>query len=1492
MSKKQTTNTFGKGMMLDLHPLTVPSDVLTDALNATTITMNGNEGILQNDMGNGRVESAFLPPGYVPVGIKEYGGIIYVASYNPVTNKSQIGSFPSPERNIDQTEDGQLNTPLELLNDTYTRTYKCSTFNTTYDGLNLQIGLGQLSNKVEIFGDYKTIRSGDKFGFYFDDSGQTNDVNSLSNYFSFNNAEEDKRKQNIFFSESENKPPFSEVGGWDEENNVYQNNIITLSTQVLDSNNNLRDLTPQLKRYDNENNPMKFTTESAEDKFNSGYFISSNKNSDWDPVNQERNKSALNTYNNKLFGKLYLVGKVNVIDHIDVQLVTKSYIDESLAEYNRKLTIGNSESNVLYFYIDYYYNCPVSKLHPPKLYCTYNGNITENKSGYIRLAESIEYSYNEINVVSSGERYDSYIEFCENLNCNNYHKGDKIYNDYENESIPKFSNITEPIQYDIPDSEDPEQTITVQQNTTNIKSWNPENPTYDPLTNLYRQRYFAYVILDNTYSLENVNSTILNYLIIPRMTGLPGEGNNSKLLTHIAVEGSIDLSKIGSGKCDITTWRYICTDNMVKLNWGLEDYPLDTDVIEDMRMDFYDWNNRTDLITDQDESIQTHSNLNWYLMFNQISYNSVNTSITFGDDTLKKRHIYLVKLSRKKNGNYESIGWRILITTPIYNDLFMTYDDYCPDIDNSEPDINNSEIVKAIQERNRIDLKFNISLEQNTKSHTTYTTELKQSDNIKEGLINNDTPALFYYLKEAPENKEGYIIASLSIGNKHYYTYYKQVNNTIEVLDIITPDVDNYVEYTDFDDIKTEQDKHTYSYNIYSLFNTTKTVNVDIDISDKYPFQIKDKNQVGYTINPNSEIIKNILVSLINTNYLDIIENNNEECITSDSRICRGVGNITIKNQYKIPSQAVFNYNQSKERKNTKYTYNSLRRFITNSLSNEIIFPIIGGNRQSEGTAYFELLTYNFEKKDIVRQLRDSIGYYTKDKLSSRKKFVNLSLYKDRINEFLNNAGLEDNTFIIVGSPITFGWDGWTSDQDNKAKGMRDVFLSILDIINTQSQNINTEGNYSEGNPNYYVLYNTSSQNDVSGSFMIRRHVQDIYINQSTKKRLKLGGDPNTDEKWIEGTNELPGEGSGGFINTFGNEKSTWGYKDWFVLLWKNKEGRFVAVDKFYTFDEEWKEIKNHNYNFLNTDSNDPGVNNLTQNTYYSGTLASVPQLKANDNANYGTVIGDQSDMKDWVVNKIFGRYADNILFRTNVGDTVEAYFIDVNDIKYNTDYTVDIQDSINISNIYFDEGLLEYIDSSKEVNQYGEIQHIDNDNIIAIGKKRRLINNTYVYEFFNDNDDLNAKFNKYLKFELSSKPQNKTFSTDTYTILGMDEFINSINKSEIEGCIKVYGKVYSKDSSGLELTEPIYVFENNKILSSNNASENKEFINSLTVQNDKLLISNYSQDKSEYYALSFGERPPGDQVGMKLVIKLDIPHIKFKTDNRFELQNRYLFNP
>jgi hypothetical protein len=73
---------------MDTNPMVQNNDTLTGALNATFITQNGNEVILQNDMGNRRVDNAVLPDGYEPVGIQEYGGIIYIAAYNPVTNRS------------------------------------------------------------------------------------------------------------------------------------------------------------------------------------------------------------------------------------------------------------------------------------------------------------------------------------------------------------------------------------------------------------------------------------------------------------------------------------------------------------------------------------------------------------------------------------------------------------------------------------------------------------------------------------------------------------------------------------------------------------------------------------------------------------------------------------------------------------------------------------------------------------------------------------------------------------------------------------------------------------------------------------------------------------------------------------------------------------------------------------------------------------------------------------------------------------------------------------------------------------------------------------------------------------------------------------------------------------------------------------------------------------------------------------------------------------
>jgi hypothetical protein len=48
-------NTFEGGIVMDYNVVTVPDNILIDALNATMSTFNGNEQLLQNDMGNAKI---------------------------------------------------------------------------------------------------------------------------------------------------------------------------------------------------------------------------------------------------------------------------------------------------------------------------------------------------------------------------------------------------------------------------------------------------------------------------------------------------------------------------------------------------------------------------------------------------------------------------------------------------------------------------------------------------------------------------------------------------------------------------------------------------------------------------------------------------------------------------------------------------------------------------------------------------------------------------------------------------------------------------------------------------------------------------------------------------------------------------------------------------------------------------------------------------------------------------------------------------------------------------------------------------------------------------------------------------------------------------------------------------------------------------------------------------------------------------------------------
>ena len=102
MARKETVNTFTDGLISDLNPINTPNTVLTDCLNGTLITYDGNEYSLQNDKGNFPLKDCKLQENYIPVGVKEYGDILYIVSYNPITKHVQIGSYPSPETIFDE----------------------------------------------------------------------------------------------------------------------------------------------------------------------------------------------------------------------------------------------------------------------------------------------------------------------------------------------------------------------------------------------------------------------------------------------------------------------------------------------------------------------------------------------------------------------------------------------------------------------------------------------------------------------------------------------------------------------------------------------------------------------------------------------------------------------------------------------------------------------------------------------------------------------------------------------------------------------------------------------------------------------------------------------------------------------------------------------------------------------------------------------------------------------------------------------------------------------------------------------------------------------------------------------------------------------------------------------------------------------------------------------------------------------------------------------
>lgn len=612
----QAQNTFNEGMVLDNHPLMTPNTVLTDALNATLVTMNGNEMVLQNDMGNARVENAKLPPGYIPIGMKEYGGIIYIACYNPLTNKGQIGCFPSPQRQKTTTQISEITPTFKFPDVTYIKEENDEEW----------YKINSLLTKCEIFPKGTIIRSGDKFsvGLPIANMFGTDNIDSTGEHYisNYDNVENGLVK-------------------------TPMNRMYTFGVATLDNNGQLCDITNQLKRYKGGQQVQFSNIDSDLYKFNCGYWQNEMSTEDKDGLvsselmNQTSVQSKLNTYNSKLFGRLFLYAKYNAIDSVDISIVgyKKSEITNDIKnpiylntknQDDDKNIIKIDSPIVLFIYANYKYNCP-------------DGSADLNKKD--DLPKPLE-----------GYKY--------------------YFDKYRNSNIIRGLLLT----------------LKINKNTTqqllefNIPSDNNENytvgygyPVYDSITNLYSfSQLFTLPIK------SSLNQTI-EWSVTPIMRFFDnGKLINGGLLPDKGVNGSLDTGNINSGVMKLNTWNYYISEDRINLRWGYESYPRDNDVISDITFRFYDIATNEIVFNNGTVDIDNSTPRWTYITKNRLSYNGtfsenfdINNFISNKASTniFAPNKLFYVRISYTYNNDTRE-DYRWMLITGLYNPSYWGTEEY------------------------------------------------------------------------------------------------------------------------------------------------------------------------------------------------------------------------------------------------------------------------------------------------------------------------------------------------------------------------------------------------------------------------------------------------------------------------------------------------------------------------------------------------------------------------------------------------------------------------------------------------------------------------------------------------------------------------------------------------------------------------------------------------------------------------------------------------
>lgn len=599
----QAQNTFNEGMVLDNHPLMTPNTVLTDALNATLVTMNGNEMVLQNDMGNARVENAKLPPGYIPIGMKEYGGIIYIACYNPLTNKGQIGCFPSPQRQKTATQISEITPTFKFPDVTYIKEENDEEW----------YKINSLLTKCEIFPKGTIIRSGDKFSVGL----------PISSMFGTDNI--DSTGEN-FISNYDNV-----------ENGLVKtpmNRMYTFGVATLDNNGQLRDITNQLKRYKGGQQVQFSNIDSDLYKFNYGYWQNEMSTEDKDGLvsselmDQTNVQSKLNTYNSKLFGRLFLYAKYNTVQSIEVSVIGYKKLDDNNT-INNPIYTGHTDSDysdvelpliqnqkylqidskiLLLIYVNYKYNCP-------------DGSKSLNSKNLVEPLEGYKYYFDK-----SNQNIIRGIQFIINNN--------SIYN--LPFSIPNDYNKNYNLGYGY--------------------------PLYDKITNIYS--------FSQVYTLPLNTSDKISWTAYP-VTYFYDNGLKFGEIPDESVSGELNPDNINSGKMELNAWRYYVNNDRILLTWGFESYPRENDVISEVSFSFYD---------------VAYNTLKWkFFTKERVSYNGefnenfdisnfISDSSNYNTSVIPNKLFY-VDISWKYNSQ-ERHTYRWMLITGLYNPSYYGNSEY------------------------------------------------------------------------------------------------------------------------------------------------------------------------------------------------------------------------------------------------------------------------------------------------------------------------------------------------------------------------------------------------------------------------------------------------------------------------------------------------------------------------------------------------------------------------------------------------------------------------------------------------------------------------------------------------------------------------------------------------------------------------------------------------------------------------------------------------